>query len=151
MAKRCDNCRHWVETVFLGSSASGYGCWEGVCQHHDVPRPGPGQRDRHNLMLACPKFEEGAHPRSLSGVQAACGVPASEYLAKVEADPRRAAALQRARDRTPGVDACATCGGARDGVPGNENLVDGKPMCDYCHSDLIRTHGVKGEGNGQDA
>ena len=41
-----------------------------------------------------------------------------------------------------GVDACATCGGARDGVPGNENLVDGKPMCDYCHSDLIRTHGV---------
>ena len=36
------------------------------------------------------------------------GVPASEYLAKVEADPRRAAALQRARDRTAGV---ATDGG----------------------------------------
>lgn len=31
------------------------------------------------------------------------GVSASAYLAKVEADPRRAAALQRARDRTPGV------------------------------------------------
>jgi hypothetical protein len=41
-----------------------------------------------------------------------------------------------------GVDACATCGGARGGVPGNENMVDGKPMCDYCHGDLIRTHGV---------
>ena len=109
MAKRCDNCKHWVETMFLGSSASGYGCWEGVCQHPEVPRPGVGQRDRHNLMLACPKFEEGAHPRSLSGVQAACGVPASEYLAKVEADPRRAAALQRARDR------------AADGVKGDGN------------------------------
>lgn len=36
------------------------------------------------------------------------GVSASAYLAKVEADPRRAAALQRARDRTPGV---ATDGG----------------------------------------
>ena len=31
------------------------------------------------------------------------GVPASEYLAKIEADPRRAAALQRARDRAAGV------------------------------------------------
>lgn len=67
MAKRCDNCKHWVETVFLGQSASGYGCWEGVCQHPEVPRPGPGQRDRHSLMLACLKFEEGAHPRSLAG------------------------------------------------------------------------------------
>lgn len=31
------------------------------------------------------------------------GVSASAYLAKVEADPRRAAALQRARDRAAGV------------------------------------------------
>ena len=31
------------------------------------------------------------------------GVPASEYLAKIKADPRRAAALQGARDRTAGV------------------------------------------------
>ena len=31
------------------------------------------------------------------------GVPASEYLAKIEADPRRAAALQRARERAAGV------------------------------------------------
>ena len=35
--------------------------------------------------------------------QRAPGVPASEYLAKVEADPRRAAALQRARERAAGV------------------------------------------------
>lgn len=43
----------------------------------------------------------------------ALGVPASEYLAKVEADPRRAAALQRARDRAPGVEGTdETKGGA---------------------------------------
>ena len=53
------------------------------------------------------------------------------------------ALLAEWREPAAGVDACATCGGARGGVPGNENLVDGKPMCDYCHSDLIRTHGVK--------
>lgn len=57
MALRCDNCKHWRDTVFLGESASGYGCWEGVCQHPEVPRPGVGQRDRHNLMIACQKFE----------------------------------------------------------------------------------------------
>ena len=33
-----------------------------------------------------------------------CGETASEYLAKIEADPRRAAALQRARDRAAGVE-----------------------------------------------
>ena len=53
------------------------------------------------------------------------------------------ALLAEWREPAAGVDACATCGGARGGVPGNENLVDGKPMCDYCHSDLIRTHGVE--------
>lgn len=41
-----------------------------------------------------------------------------------------------------GMDKCETCGGSRGGVPGNENRVDGKLMCDYCHGDLIRTHGV---------
>ena len=41
------------------------------------------------------------------------GVSASAYLAKVEADPRRAAALQRARDRAAGVEGTdETKGGA---------------------------------------
>lgn len=68
MAKRCDNCKHWTESVFLGSSASGYGCWEGHCHHPEVPAPRVGERARHNLMLACPKFEEGAHPQSLQAM-----------------------------------------------------------------------------------
>ncbi len=46
-----------------------------------------------------------ATPPSAQVAQEGGGVSASAYLAKVEADPRRAAALQRARDRTPGVTA----------------------------------------------
>lgn len=51
-------------------------------------------------------FPEGGQPGCLRDkrvAQEGGGVSASAYLAKVEADPRRAAALQRARDRTPGV------------------------------------------------
>ena len=34
-------------------------------------------------------------------------------------------------------DNCSICHGERGGVKGNENVVDGALMCDYCHSDLI--------------
>ena len=37
---------------------------------------------------------------AIDAAMGAAGVPVAEYLAKVEADPRRAAALQRARERT---------------------------------------------------
>ena len=30
-------------------------------------------------------------------------------------------------------DGCQICLGARGGVPGNENHVAGRVMCDYCH------------------
>lgn len=31
----------------------------------------------------------------------------------------------------------------RKGVRGNENVVDGMVMCDYCHMDYLRTkHGI---------
>jgi len=36
---------------------------------------------------------------AIDSAMGAAGVPVAEYLAKVEADPRRAAALQRARER----------------------------------------------------
>jgi hypothetical protein len=32
---------------------------------------------------------------------------------------------------------CEDCGGER-GVPGNENIVDGRVLCDYCHADHLR-------------
>jgi hypothetical protein len=33
-------------------------------------------------------------------------------------------------------DGCEVCGGTRGGVPGNENRIDGKRVCDYCHADM---------------
>lgn len=32
------------------------------------------------------------------------------------------------------TDKCQICYGSNGGVPGNENIVDGKIMCDYCHA-----------------
>ncbi|AFU86738.1 hypothetical protein D869_gp176 [Caulobacter phage CcrRogue] len=34
-------------------------------------------------------------------------------------------------------DGCEVCNGSRGGVPGNENVVDGKVVCDYCHVDIM--------------
>ncbi len=35
-------------------------------------------------------------------------------------------------------DKCQNCKGSRGGVKGNENIVDGKVLCDYCTSDTIK-------------
>lgn len=68
MTKRCDNCKHWVESVFKGQSASGYGVWYGDCYH---PKANRLRDDRHHsLYIACEKFEEGAHPNSLAAAVA---------------------------------------------------------------------------------
>ncbi len=64
MAKRCEHCKHWVDDVFKGQSASGYGVWYGKCHNPKGPVPEIG-RDMHSLMLACVVFEPGAHPNSL--------------------------------------------------------------------------------------
>jgi len=34
-------------------------------------------------------------------------------------------------------DACQVCHGAHGGVPGNENIVNGVVMCDYCHAAML--------------
>lgn len=31
-------------------------------------------------------------------------------------------------------DHCELCGGMEGGVPGNENFVNGKTVCDFCHA-----------------
>lgn len=33
---------------------------------------------------------------------------------------------------------CEICKGARGGVPGNENFVQGVRLCDYCHADRMQ-------------
>ncbi len=43
--------------------------------------------------------------------------------------------------KTPARDACESCHGARGGVPGNENIVGGRVLCDYCHEiEALREH-----------
>lgn len=32
-------------------------------------------------------------------------------------------------------DACSVCHGSKGGVPGNENIIEGVTMCDYCHAE----------------
>ena len=36
-----------------------------------------------------------------------------------------------------GPDACSACSGQRGGVPGNENIVNGCMLCDYCHAEVM--------------
>ena len=68
MAQRCEHCKHWVDTVFKGQSASGWGVWYGVCQSDSENAPKGRDIDRHSLMIACPAFESGTHPNSLNAV-----------------------------------------------------------------------------------
>lgn len=38
------------------------------------------------------------------------------------------------------VDDCSRCHGSRGGVKGNENIVNGVLLCDYCCADDLTTH-----------
>jgi hypothetical protein len=37
-------------------------------------------------------------------------------------------------------DNCSICRGSKGGERGNENIVDGVLMCDYCHSEWLSDH-----------
>jgi len=59
----------------------------------------------------------------------------------------------------PDRDACQICHGAKGGVPGNENIVDGVTICDYCHAERkpaqpdnnpMDTHGLIVEWDDED-
>lgn len=39
---------------------------------------------------------------------------------------------------------CEDCGGKRGGIPGNENIVNGRTLCDYCTADAIYMRGCNG-------
>lgn len=38
----------------------------------------------------------------------------------------------------PARDNCEVCKGERGGVPGNENIVGGRVVCDYCHAAAMK-------------
>lgn len=35
-------------------------------------------------------------------------------------------------------DNCVECKGRKGGVPGNENVIEGKVICDYCHAAKLK-------------
>lgn len=53
MAKRCEHCACWRDSVFKGESASGWGVWWGDC----LLRVREGDH-LHSLMLACDRFKQ---------------------------------------------------------------------------------------------
>ena len=46
--------------------------------------------------------------------------------------------------KSPVLDGCMFCGGAKGGVPGNENRIGDVVICDYCHALLMRSEGNDG-------
>ena len=111
----------WVSAVRYGETDEGQRYQEEVSQidfcqwrtQADIPdcgwfEPFCGQiGDEQDVTLWAPlPVAPGAQVAQEGG-----GVSASAYLAKVEADPRRAAALQRARDRAAGVPVTKTTDG----------------------------------------
>jgi hypothetical protein len=66
---------------------------------------------------------------------------ASEEAARLRADKSaqaeavkaaKSAEEKAARGARWVLDKCENCHGSRGGVPGNENIVNGKILCDYC-------------------
>lgn len=53
MAKRCEHCKHWIDTVFKGETPSGWGVWFGHCAIGMN-----NQHNSHSLNFACEKFEQ---------------------------------------------------------------------------------------------
>lgn len=39
-------------------------------------------------------------------------------------------------------DNCAVCGGRKGGIRGNENIVNGTVMCDYCEAEYRKLAGT---------
>lgn len=59
-------------------------------------------------------------------------------VSSYDGDPRDAMAAASALPEIPLRDACEQCRGERGGVPGNENHVDDKILCDYCTAEEMK-------------
>lgn len=64
----------------------------------------------------------------------------------IHEDLENAGGLARSLSVAPGPDNCSACHGARGGAPGNENVVDGVVLCDWCSVDAAEAKRGKPEG-----
>lgn len=94
MARRCEHCVFWCDTVFKGETESGWGVWWGECAA-GVDRG----RGHHSLMFACEEFEQRP-PCGHIDKGNACRAGACDYrMPAWVADPGRAPSSVRARPR----------------------------------------------------
>lgn len=84
------------------------------------------QRQAYNdLNMLCRSYVKQNFPHVYDQLRRAVGI----------ADKRTSPRLQKILDSLK--DGCEICGGAKGGVPGNENIIDGKRVCDYCHAEML--------------
>lgn len=127
-----------------------------VKQHHD-----------RIMTLACEQFDALAERNALRAKLAALagatektlwackvlGHAPDEVLAPdekpcglCESLPPLQVAVAEARKDAP-LDGCSRCRGGRGGVPGNENIIDGRVLCDYCSADDLALKKANDERN----
>lgn len=77
--------------------------------------------ERIELNYPTPKVCPGCHAWDLG-------------MAEVNFIQDCAGCAERMRKAAGVYDRCEVCHGMEGGIPGNENVVDGKIVCDYCHA-----------------
>lgn len=71
----------------------------------------------------CPFPDQPAKPSLSSGTKERISEKGLENMRRRKNRPR------------PEKDACEKCHGEKGGTPGNENIVKGRVLCDYCHAE----------------
>lgn len=69
----------------------------------------------------------------------------ARYFGEIAKDVRRKALAREMASMGPlpqALDACEVCKGKSGGLPGNENIVEGRVLCDYCHSKVFNNRGA---------
>jgi hypothetical protein len=79
----------------------------------------------------CPRTKTGVHRMHICMLGVTCTNPISIW-------PWCVCGIEMVGVAVRIRDACERCYGERGGVRGNENVVDGVVLCDYCHCDDLR-------------
>ncbi len=80
----------------------------------------------------------------LGGTEVLCGPPRPALASVICAYCLKVhTGLERKVLREDLKDNCQVCKGSKGGVRGNENVIDGVVMCDYCHSDTMRKEALE--------
>lgn len=108
------SCRHHQ---FSGGQHPCEGHYNGlVCYHAKAILIQSGSESNHDVQFS-PNPSEGSIP--------------------IFVHPGKIIYMKATERPAPAKDECEVCHGERGGVPGNENVIDGKIVCDNCHSKIM--------------